>query len=103
MSLVFLIEESNTKCFNFWLQTARGGEAERKLLTDVWGEVPQNNTTAIMGPSGAGYVTLSWNKIVRTTFSRIMTIALVLDLGTKFSSLLPLFMQKDFPFEHSCG
>ena len=30
------------------------GEGDRKLLDDVWGEVPQRETTAIMGPSGAG-------------------------------------------------
>jgi hypothetical protein len=32
------------------------GEPDRHLLQDVWGEVPVNKTTAIMGPSGAGYV-----------------------------------------------
>jgi ABC-type multidrug transport system ATPase subunit len=26
----------------------------RQLLTDVWGQVPQKEITAIMGPSGAG-------------------------------------------------
>jgi len=26
----------------------------RKLLEDVWGEVPPGETTAVMGPSGAG-------------------------------------------------
>ena len=38
------------------MQAAKGDQPERKLLADVWGEVPQHNTTAIMGPSGAGYV-----------------------------------------------
>lgn len=28
---------------------ANGDEPEKKLLQDVWGEVPQHNTTAIMG------------------------------------------------------
>lgn len=30
------------------------GEPDRKLLDGVWGEVPEKQTTAIMGPSGAG-------------------------------------------------
>jgi hypothetical protein len=30
---------------------AKGDEPERKLLQDVWGEVPQKETTAVMGPS----------------------------------------------------
>jgi hypothetical protein len=34
----------------------KGGVPDRHLLQDVWGEVPVNKTTAIMGPSGAGYV-----------------------------------------------
>ncbi len=33
---------------------ANKDQPERKLLDSVWGEVPPNNTTAIMGPSGAG-------------------------------------------------
>mmetsp|Transcript_28343 Transcript_28343/g.65720 ORF Transcript_28343/g.65720 Transcript_28343/m.65720 type:complete len:589 (-) Transcript_28343:1444-3210(-) len=37
---------------------AKGEEPERKLLQDVWGEVPQKETTAIMGPSGAGKTSL---------------------------------------------
>jgi hypothetical protein len=37
-------------------QAAKGDSAERKLLENVWGEVPKNCTTAVMGPSGAGYV-----------------------------------------------
>lgn len=38
--------------------TAKGGkdEPDRQLLKNVWGEVPMTKTTAIMGPSGAGYV-----------------------------------------------
>jgi ABC-type glutathione transport system ATPase component len=34
----------------------KGKEEERKLLHDVWGEVPEKQITAIMGPSGAGKV-----------------------------------------------
>jgi len=37
---------------------AKGKEPERKLLQDVWGEVPVRETTAIMGPSGAGKTSL---------------------------------------------
>jgi ABC-type multidrug transport system ATPase subunit len=33
-------------------------EPDRKLLENVWGEVPQQQTTAIMGPSGAGKTSL---------------------------------------------
>mmetsp|Transcript_49349 Transcript_49349/g.119684 ORF Transcript_49349/g.119684 Transcript_49349/m.119684 type:complete len:738 (+) Transcript_49349:311-2524(+) len=37
----------------------KGKEAEdRPLLKDVWGEVPEQQTTAIMGPSGAGKTSL---------------------------------------------
>lgn len=35
----------------------KGGEP-RKLLDNVWGEVPEMQTTAIMGPSGAGKTSL---------------------------------------------
>ena len=31
-------------------QAGKGDEPERKLLQDVWGEVPSTQTTAIMGP-----------------------------------------------------
>jgi hypothetical protein len=34
----------------------KGGKPDLQLLKDVWGEVPMTKTTAIMGPSGAGYV-----------------------------------------------
>lgn len=34
---------------------AKGDEPERKLLQDVWGEVPQKETTAVMGPSYVVY------------------------------------------------
>ena len=33
-------------------------EPDRKLLDNVWGEVPEKQTTAIMGPSGAGKTSL---------------------------------------------
>jgi hypothetical protein len=42
---------------NMTLTGKRGkDEPDRQLLKDVWGEVPVTKTTAIMGPSGAGYV-----------------------------------------------
>lgn len=34
------------------------GDKDRKLLDTVWGEVPAKQTTAIMGPSGAGKTSL---------------------------------------------
>jgi len=36
----------------------QGDKPARKLLDDVWGEIPQKDTTAIMGPSGAGKTSL---------------------------------------------
>jgi ABC-type multidrug transport system ATPase subunit/ABC-type multidrug transport system permease subunit len=36
----------------------KGEESERKLLDNVWGEVPEKQTTAVMGPSGAGKTSL---------------------------------------------
>ena len=36
---------------NMTLNTKKG---PRKLIDNVWGEVPAGETTAIMGPSGAG-------------------------------------------------
>jgi len=30
----------------------KADEPDKKLLDDVWGEVPSKETTAIMGPSG---------------------------------------------------
>jgi cobalamin biosynthesis protein CbiD len=42
---------------NMTLTGKRGkDEPDRQLLNNVWGEVPMTKTTAIMGPSGAGYV-----------------------------------------------
>lgn len=40
------------------MQKGKGGEEDRKLLDNVWGEVPEKQTTAIMGPSGAGKTSL---------------------------------------------
>jgi ABC-type multidrug transport system ATPase subunit len=40
------------------LQKGQTGEEDRKLLENVWGEVPVKQTTAIMGPSGAGKTSL---------------------------------------------
>ncbi|KAL7557523.1 hypothetical protein ACA910_005277 [Epithemia clementina (nom. ined.)] len=37
---------------------AKGDVPERKLLDEVWGEVPKRETTAILGPSGAGKTSL---------------------------------------------
>jgi ABC-type multidrug transport system ATPase subunit len=37
---------------------ANGDDPERKLLDNVWGEVPPKQTTAVMGPSGAGKTSL---------------------------------------------
>jgi len=45
------------KNVNMTLKGKKDGE-DRKLLSDVWGEVPQQKTTAIMGPSGAGKTSL---------------------------------------------
>lgn len=39
-------------------QKGKNGKENRKLLHDVWGEVPEKQTTAIMGPSGAGKTSL---------------------------------------------
>jgi ABC-type multidrug transport system ATPase subunit len=36
------------------LSPAGRNDKERLLLDNVWGEVPAKETTAIMGPSGAG-------------------------------------------------
>jgi ABC-type lipoprotein export system ATPase subunit len=42
---------------NMTLQTSKG-QPNKKLLSDVWGEVPSTETTAIMGASGAGKTSL---------------------------------------------
>jgi hypothetical protein len=34
--------------------TAHGDEPEKKILANVWGEVPKRQVTAVMGPSGSG-------------------------------------------------
>lgn len=46
------------KDVNMTLTTKRKGEKDRELLSDVWGEVPKKEITAIMGPSGAGKTSL---------------------------------------------
>jgi hypothetical protein len=33
---------------------AHGHEPEKKILANVWGEVPKRQVTAVMGPSGSG-------------------------------------------------
>lgn len=45
---------------NMTLEAGRNEEKNpaKQLLTDVWGEVPQKEITAIMGPSGAGKTSL---------------------------------------------
>ena len=45
---------------NMTLEAGRDAEKNpsKQLLTDVWGEVPQKEITAIMGPSGAGKTSL---------------------------------------------
>ena len=50
MTLTFYIPASSQK--------GRKGEEDRQLLDGVWGEVPEKQTTAIMGPSGAGKTSL---------------------------------------------
>lgn len=40
------------------LQNRAGHKPERTLLSNVWGEVPKTQTTAIMGASGAGKTSL---------------------------------------------
>lgn len=44
--------------FLFLVKNMKAKESDRKLLSDVWGEVPAKETTAIMGPSGAGKTSL---------------------------------------------
>jgi ABC-type multidrug transport system ATPase subunit len=43
---------------NLLPQQGKKDEGDRKLLSDSWGEVPEKQITAIMGPSGAGKVSL---------------------------------------------
>ena len=42
------------KDVNMTLTPRSADEAPKRLLENVWGEVPKQETTAIMGPSGAG-------------------------------------------------
>lgn len=46
------------KNVNMTLAGKKKDEPDRKLLENVWGEVPEKDTTAIMGPSGAGKTSL---------------------------------------------
>lgn len=39
-------------------QSGQGGNSDRRLLDNVWGEVPPTEITAIMGASGAGKTSL---------------------------------------------
>lgn len=43
---------------NMTLKGSGKNAEDRALLRDVWGEVPEQQTTAIMGPSGAGKTSL---------------------------------------------
>ena len=47
-----------TSTILFLLQNRAGHKPERTLLSNVWGEVPKTQTTAIMGASGAGKTSL---------------------------------------------
>ena len=49
LTLLFIFHTGNKQ------KGEKGGD-DRKLLDNVWGEVPEKQTTAIMGPSGAGKV-----------------------------------------------
>lgn len=50
----FAVREGKTLTWTNVNMTLSTKDGERNLLDNVWGEVPRNNTTAIMGPSGAG-------------------------------------------------
>jgi len=57
----FALREGKTLLWrnvNMVLKGKGKNEPDRKLLEDVWGEVPEQQTTAIMGPSGAGKTSL---------------------------------------------
>ena len=54
---------------------AKKDEGDRKLLDSVWGEVPGKQTTAIMGPSGAGKTSLLNILAGRTTTRGRITVA----------------------------
>merc|ERR1719148_192476 len=40
------------------LQIGKKGKEDRALLSEVWGEVPKKDVTAVMGPSGSGKTSL---------------------------------------------
>lgn len=48
---------------------SKKGKPERKLLSQVWGEVPKKDVTAIMGPSGSGKTSLL-NILAGRTFTK---------------------------------
>eukprot|EP00550_Attheya_septentrionalis_P002132 CAMPEP_0198291248 /NCGR_PEP_ID=MMETSP1449-20131203/8839_1 /TAXON_ID=420275 /ORGANISM="Attheya septentrionalis, Strain CCMP2084" /LENGTH=615 /DNA_ID=CAMNT_0043989865 /DNA_START=103 /DNA_END=1947 /DNA_ORIENTATION=- len=57
----FAVREGKTltwKNINMTLSGDGKKTQDRKLLSDVWGEVPKKEITAIMGPSGAGKTSL---------------------------------------------
>ena len=62
----YLLEPRDGKNL-FWTNinmSLKGGKDEtnaKRILTDVWGEVPQKQVTAIMGPSGSGKVGYIFN------------------------------------------
>ncbi|KAG7365608.1 ABC transporter [Nitzschia inconspicua] len=57
----FALREGKTLLWrnvNMVLKGKNENEPDRMLLNNVWGEVPEQQTTAIMGPSGAGKTSL---------------------------------------------
>ena len=59
--VLYLLNVSrNLVLSSIWLpQQGKKDEGDRKLLNESWGEVPEKQITAIMGPSGAGKVSCS--------------------------------------------
>ena len=44
-----------------WSQVEFTVKQKKKILSDCWGEVPAGQVCAVLGPSGAGKVTLFYN------------------------------------------